>query len=122
MNHIIIGLDKADEKDVKFAFNFFCKLKLPFSILWNDGPNLKKLDAELQNKGLAPKEMGKGRNVWYCIGMAIARGEARSIALHDCDIKLMTDDYWLNYFIQLLIHYLILSFAKDIILVLQTIK
>ena len=31
--------------------------------------------------------MGKGRNVWYCIGMAIARGEARSIALHDCDIK-----------------------------------
>ena len=87
LNHIIIGLDKADEKDVKFAFNFFCKLKLPFSILWNDGPNLKKLDAELQNKGLAPKEMGKGRNVWYCIGMAIARGEARSIALHDCDIK-----------------------------------
>ncbi len=87
LNHIIIGLDKADEKDVKFAFNFFRKLKLHFSILWNDGPNLKKLDTELQNKGLAPKEMGKGRNVWYCIGMAIARGEARSIALHDCDIK-----------------------------------
>ena len=87
LNHIIIGLDKADEKDVKFAFSFFRKLKLPFSILWNDGPNLKKLDTELQNKGLAPKEMGKGRNVWYCIGMAIARGEARSIALHDCDIK-----------------------------------
>ena len=87
LNHIIIGLDKADEKDVKFAFSFFRKLKLPFSILWNDGPNLKKLDKELQNKGLAPKEMGKGRNVWYCIGMAIARGEARSIALHDCDIK-----------------------------------
>ena len=87
LNHIIIGLDKADEKDVNFAFSFFSKLKLPFSILWNDGPNLKKLDKELQNKGLAPKEMGKGRNVWYCIGMAIARGEARSIALHDCDIK-----------------------------------
>ena len=87
LNHIIIGLDKADEKDVNFAFSFFRKLKLPFSILWNDGPNLKKLDKELQNKGLAPKEMGKGRNVWYCIGMAIARGEARSIALHDCDIK-----------------------------------
>ena len=87
LNHIIIGLDKADEKDVKFAFSFFRKLKLPFSILWNDGPNLKKLDTELQNKGLGPKEMGKGRNVWYCIGMAIARGEARSIALHDCDIK-----------------------------------
>ena len=31
LNHIIIGLDKADEKDVKFAFSFFRKLKLPFS-------------------------------------------------------------------------------------------
>ena len=31
--------------------------------------------------------MGKGRNVWYCIGMCIARDTARSVALHDCDIK-----------------------------------
>ena len=31
--------------------------------------------------------MGKGRNVWYCLGMCIARDEARSVALHDCDIK-----------------------------------
>ena len=29
----------------------------------------------------------KGRNVWYCIGMSIARDTARSVALHDCDIK-----------------------------------
>ena len=42
LNHIIIGLDKTDEKDVNFAFSFFRKLKLPFSILWNDGPNLKR--------------------------------------------------------------------------------
>ena len=31
--------------------------------------------------------MGKGRNVWYCIGMSIARDTARSVALHDCDIN-----------------------------------
>ena len=30
--------------------------------------------------------MGKGRNVWYCL-VCIARDEARSVALHDCDIK-----------------------------------
>ena len=68
------------------AWNFFNKLKTPFTLLWNDGPNLLKLDKELSKKDLAPKELGKGRNVWYCIGMAIARGQASAVALHDCDI------------------------------------
>ena len=87
LNHIIIGLDQANEIQAKQAWTFFEKLKTPFTILWNDGPNLKKLDKELQTKALAPNEKGKGRNVWYCIGMSIARNSARSVALHDCDIK-----------------------------------
>ena len=86
LNHIIIGLDRANEEQAKKAWNFFKKLNCPFTILWNDGPNLLKLDKELKNYNLAPQELGKGRNVWYCLGMAIARGEARSIAFHDCDI------------------------------------
>ena len=86
LNHIIIGLDSANEVQAKKAWNFFKKLNCPFTILWNDGPNLLKLDKELKNYNLAPQELGKGRNVWYCLGMAIARGEARSIAFHDCDI------------------------------------
>ena len=87
LNHVIIGLDQANKAQAKKAWKFFKKLKTPFSILWNDGPKLKKLDKELKGIDLAPKQMGKGRNVWYCIGMAIARDEARSVALHDCDIK-----------------------------------
>jgi len=87
LNHIIIGLDKANQLQAKKAWKFFKKLNNPFTILWNDGPELKKLDQELRRKGLAPSEFGKGRNVWYCIGMAIARDSARSVALHDCDIK-----------------------------------
>ena len=86
LNHIIIGLDRANEEQAKKAWNFFKKLNCSFTILWNDGPNLLKLDKELKNYNLAPQELGKGRNVWYCLGMAIARGEARSIAFHDCDI------------------------------------
>ena len=86
LNHIIIGLDRANEDQAKTAWKFFKKLNCPFTILWNDGPNLLKLDKELKNYNLAPQELGKGRNVWYCLGMAIARGEARSIAFHDCDI------------------------------------
>ena len=87
INHIIIGLDSADKKQAINAWKFFSQLSIPFSILWNDGPKLKKLHKELEKKGLSPKEKGKGRNVWYCLGYAIARGEAISIALHDCDIK-----------------------------------
>ena len=47
----------------------------------------KKIRDVLKGLGLAPNEYGKGRNVWYCIGMSIARDSARSVALHDCDIK-----------------------------------
>ena len=86
LNHIIVGLDRANKDQAMKAWNFFKKLKTPFTLLWNDGPNLLKLDKELSKKDLAPKELGKGRNVWYCIGMAIARGQASSVALHDCDI------------------------------------
>ena len=87
LNHIIVGLDKASKTEAVKAWKFFKKLKTPFTILWNDGPRLKKLNEELKEKDLAPSEMGKGRNVWYCLGMCIARDEARSVALHDCDIK-----------------------------------
>ncbi len=87
LNHIIIGLDKANKSQAQKAWKFFKKIKTPFTILWNDGPKLKKLNDELRKKDLAPNEYGKGRNVWYCLGMCIARDEARSVALHDCDIK-----------------------------------
>ncbi len=55
-------------------------------MLWNDGPRLQALDQELQKLELAPKELGKGRNVWYCMGYILSSGKAESIALHDCDI------------------------------------
>ena len=30
--------------------------------------------------------MGKGRNVWYCMGYILSVGKAEAVALHDCDI------------------------------------
>ena len=92
LNHVVIGLDRSNDKEFQKAFKFFQQLKTPFSILWNDGPRLMELDNELKEKGLAPREFGKGRNVWYCIGMTLARGEASSIALHDCDILTYNKD------------------------------
>ncbi|MFT6529324.1 MAG: glucosyl-3-phosphoglycerate synthase [Psychrosphaera sp.] len=86
LSEIVIGLDRADVDQYKHAIDFFSKLPQHHRILWNDGPRLKALDAKLQKLGLAPTEMGKGRNVWYCMGYILASGKAESVALHDCDI------------------------------------
>ncbi|GIR20783.1 hypothetical protein CM15mP35_10440 [bacterium] len=37
----------------------FKKLGCPFTILWNDGPNLLELDKELKSHNLAPQELGR---------------------------------------------------------------
>lgn len=86
LEEIVIGLDRADEKQYRSALNFFSKLPQRHRVLWNDGPALKALDAELTQLGVAPKELGKGRNVWYCMGYFLASSRCESIALHDCDI------------------------------------
>ena len=86
LDEIIIGLDRADEDQFKFAREYFSRLPQRHRILWNDGPRLRELDALLQEQALAPSEPGKGRNVWFCFGYFLASGRANTIALHDCDI------------------------------------
>lgn len=86
LSEIVIGLDRADQQQYQNAISFFDILPQHHRILWNDGSRLTAIDQELQALNLAPKEMGKGRNVWYCMGYILASGKAESIALHDCDI------------------------------------
>lgn len=86
LEEIVIGLDRADEAQYRHALKFFDVLPQHHRVLWNDGPRLKALDAELMELGVAPREAGKGRNVWYCMGYALASNRSESIALHDCDI------------------------------------
>ncbi|WP_027328606.1 glycosyl transferase [Marinimicrobium agarilyticum] len=86
LDEIIIGLDRATEEEFEHAKQFFSRLPQRHHILWNDGPRLKAIDQMLDEYGLAPNELGKGRNVWYCLGYALASGRAKAVALHDCDI------------------------------------
>ena len=86
LSEIVIGLDRADEPQFRNALKFFGRLPQHHRVLWNDGPRLQALDALLQEQGLAPKELGKGRNVWYCMGYTLATNRSESVALHDCDI------------------------------------
>jgi len=90
LGEIVIGLDRADKEQFKYACEYFGRLPQHHRILWNDGPRLRAIDQMLADKGLAPTEMGKGRNVWYCYGYILASGRAKAIALHDCDIVTYT--------------------------------
>lgn len=86
LTEVVIGLDRADEAQYRYALKFFDKLPQHHRVLWNDGPRLKAIDEKLQKLGLAPTELGKGRNVWYCMGYILASNKTESVALHDCDI------------------------------------
>jgi len=87
IEEIIIGLDQANDEQYRYALNFFSQLPQQHRVLWNDGPELKQIQNELLEMGLAPKQQGKGKNVWSCIGYTLAATRAEAIALHDCDIK-----------------------------------
>jgi glucosyl-3-phosphoglycerate synthase len=86
LDEIVIGLDRADQAQYQHAIDYFSRLPQHHRILWNDGPRLRAIDEQLKEYGLAPSQMGKGRNVWYCYGYILASGKARAVALHDCDI------------------------------------
>jgi glucosyl-3-phosphoglycerate synthase len=86
LNEIVIGLDRADEAQYRYALDYFKRLPQHHRVLWNDGPRMLAIDEQLKDIGLAPSQLGKGRNVWYCYGYILASGRATSVALHDCDI------------------------------------
>ncbi len=86
LEEIIIGLDRADKEQFEYAKTYFSKLPQRHRILWNDGPRLRALDDELKEKGLSPREPGKGRNVWFCFGYMLSSRRGEVVGLHDCDI------------------------------------
>lgn len=86
LDEIVIGLDRASEDEFRHALRFFSRLPQRFRVLWNDGPRLQAIDRILKEQDLAPRELGKGRNVWYCMGYVMCSNIGRAIALHDCDI------------------------------------
>jgi glucosyl-3-phosphoglycerate synthase len=101
LGHITIGLDKATKSEFEDAKRFFNRLKVPHSVIWNDGPRLTFLRQLLENAGLEMGEQGKGRNVWTCIGHVISRGKAEVVGFHDCDILTYNRDLLANLFLPL---------------------
>jgi len=86
LDHVVIGLDQATQNEYQHALAYFSDLRLPHTVLWNEGPRAKELQEQLQDHGVAPTDLGKGCNVWYCFGYVQSLPHIKVVALHDCDI------------------------------------
>jgi glucosyl-3-phosphoglycerate synthase len=86
LDQIVIGLDRADEEQFRFAREYFSRLPQGHVVIWNDGPAMGQVQQRIADAGLTAGEPGKGRNVWFCLGYVLAAQRADVIALHDCDI------------------------------------
>jgi glucosyl-3-phosphoglycerate synthase len=84
---IVLGLDRASKEQFEEVKEIMSDLGVKVEILWNDGPKMKKLYADLEKQGFRSIDIkGKGRNVWTMLGYALSDKNAYAFALHDCDI------------------------------------
>ena len=86
LSHIIIGIDCANKTEFNYALSFFSELPQQVTLLWLDDPNLEAMISALNKHGIDAMSRGKGRNIWFCIGYALALNDIDIIASHDADI------------------------------------
>lgn len=84
---IILGLDQATKEQFEEVKELMSQLPCQVDVLWNDGPRIKELYADLTAEGFPGLNTpGKGRNVWTMLGYGLTDQDAYAFALHDCDI------------------------------------
>lgn len=86
IEQIVVALGRADRDQFQHARKFFAPLGDRCRILWIESPGVQQKIRELRDNGLDIGGPGKGRATWLSFGYVLARGTARVIALHDCDI------------------------------------
>ena len=87
LHKIILGLDRATKEQFEEVKQLMSVLPCRVDVLWNDGPRIKELYANLTAEGFPGLDTpGKGRNVWTMIGYGLTDQDSYAFALHDCDI------------------------------------
>ncbi|MFQ5957234.1 MAG: glycosyl transferase [Candidatus Brocadiales bacterium] len=86
IGQIVVTLGRFDEKQFKYAQEFFSILPQDVKLIWNDGERMKKLYYLLDSEGISAGPDGKGRSAWMAYGYILAKEKCRVIVLHDCDI------------------------------------
>ena len=86
LRQIIVGIDGASPREWRRARKIFGQLPQKPTLLWNDGPRIRRLYTQLEEADISPGMPGKGRNVWTCFGYVLASEQSQMVAVHDCDI------------------------------------
>lgn len=86
LRQIVVGIDGANGREWMRARRIFSQLPQKPTLLWNDGPRMRRLYEKLDEADLNPGPTGKGRNVWTCFGYVLTSEQAQMVAVHDCDI------------------------------------
>ncbi len=87
LRQIVVGIDGATPAGWRKARQVFSRLPQEVTLLWNDGPRMRRLLGKLSAADLDAGPAGKGRNLWLCFGSVLAAEKAQVIAVHDCDIN-----------------------------------
>ncbi|MFQ5724142.1 MAG: glycosyl transferase, partial [Terriglobia bacterium] len=86
LKQIVLTLGNADEKQCAEVKERLSGIHRNVRVIWNDGERMQRLFKVLEENDLAPGPPGKGRACWIAYGYVLASGQAKIIALHDCDI------------------------------------
>ena len=104
LNHVILGLDRASEDDVRQCVGILNRCGLDnYLIQWNDGPAFSALYQTLEDAGFDLSLRGKGRNVFMGFGVASALG-ATAVGLLDADIRTFSRSQLDRLFYPVLVH------------------
>ncbi len=91
LKRIIVGVDGGTDADFAAARRSFAGLPQATTVLHTGSDEVLELEAALRSAGLTTAQSGKGRNVWLCVGRALAEGDGPGVVVvHDCDIKAYT--------------------------------
>jgi glucosyl-3-phosphoglycerate synthase len=87
LKQIIVTLGRFNKEQFKYAKKFFSVLPQEVTLIWNDGPGMKKLYKLLDDKNVSAGADGKGRSAWMSYGYVLASEKSKVIVLHDCDVQ-----------------------------------
>jgi glucosyl-3-phosphoglycerate synthase len=86
LSEVVVTLGRADAREFREARSRVGGIHPHVRVIWNDGPRIEKIYADLKAAGLPVGEDGKGRSCWMAYGYVLAGRRSSIIALHDCDI------------------------------------
>ncbi|MFQ5695259.1 MAG: glycosyl transferase [Terriglobia bacterium] len=86
LSQVIVSLANASQEQFTDAKRRLSGVHKNTRVLWNDGERVARLYRMLADHQLSAGAPGKGRGCWMAYGYVLASGQAKVIALHDCDI------------------------------------